>query len=115
MQRRNMSTNFHIIDANGEKSSPVGRRNAAGYYCDNCHKSTPGINRCPFCGKETHLATSFTFAMSLQDIRYYLSTRGMFVKCVMASNGETYTYPQFMAVIKKCSIHVTDMIGKKFE
>jgi hypothetical protein len=74
-----------------------------------------GFNKDPY-QKKTGVksASSFTFAMPLEELKEKLSHKRSATKCVVDEYGTGYTRDEFMAILVACPIHFTDMIGQEF-
>jgi hypothetical protein len=74
-----------------------------------------GFNKDPYQKKNgVHSASSFNFAMSLEELKKKLSHKRLLTKCVIDEYGTLFTYSEFMKILDACPIHFTNMIGDDF-
>jgi hypothetical protein len=124
---------FYCFDCH----APLNNKGLSGVH--SCH-ATP-LTACPVCGKKpikeswdtssaglelgfnknpyqkktgVSSASSFTFAMGLDEMKKKLMSRKLFSKCIIDEYGRTYTYHEFMDLLNACPIHFTNMIGQEF-
>jgi len=76
-----------------------------------------GFNKNPYQKKTgVKTASSFTFAMALEEVHEKLSHKRPSTKCVVDEYGTEYIRDEFMAILAACPtmLHFINMIGQEF-